>query len=67
MSFKSLFIFRKESYEDLTSSRSREDLKVSVEEDNAFAVFITYVEIYNNNVYDLLENLSTDIGAKYVF
>lgn len=40
-------------------------MKVSVEEDNAFAVFITYVEIYNNNVYDLLENISSDIGAKY--
>ncbi|XP_036144378.1 kinesin-like protein KIF23 isoform X2 [Monomorium pharaonis] len=28
---------------------------VMVESDNAYSVFITYVEIYNNNVYDLLD------------
>lgn len=26
-----------------------------LDEDNSYAVFITYVEIYNNSVYDLLE------------
>lgn len=28
---------------------------VDIERDNAYAVFVTYVEIYNNSVYDLLE------------
>nr|XP_033336370.1 kinesin-like protein KIF23 [Megalopta genalis] len=35
---------------------------VSVDQDNAYAVFVTYVEIYNNSVYDLLED--DDIRAK---
>lgn len=29
---------------------------LSVEQDNVYAVFITYVEIYNNSVYDLLDD-----------
>lgn len=29
-----------------------------VDEDNAYAVFITYIEIYNNYVYDLLGEFS---------
>ncbi|XP_043260428.1 kinesin-like protein KIF23 [Colletes gigas] len=29
---------------------------VLIDEDNVYAVFITYVEIYNNSVYDLLED-----------
>lgn len=31
-----------------------------VEEDNSYAVFVSYIEIYNNYVYDLLEELSYD-------
>ena len=31
-----------------------------IEEDNQYAVFISYVEIYNNYVYDLLEELPFD-------
>lgn len=31
-----------------------------VEEDNNYAVFVSYVEIYNNYIYDLLENLEYD-------
>ncbi|XP_076242067.1 kinesin-like protein KIF23 [Calliopsis andreniformis] len=27
-----------------------------IDEDNAYAVFVTYVEIYNNSIYDLLED-----------
>ncbi|XP_033336674.1 kinesin-like protein KIF23 [Megalopta genalis] len=27
-----------------------------VDEDNAYAVFVTYIEVYNNSVYDLLED-----------
>ncbi|RLU15340.1 hypothetical protein DMN91_012334 [Ooceraea biroi] len=35
---------------------------VAVEADNAYAVFVTYVEIYNNSVYDLLDE--DDIRTK---
>ncbi|XP_031829559.1 kinesin-like protein KIF23 [Nomia melanderi] len=35
---------------------------VAVDQDNAYAVFVTYVEIYNNSVYDLLED--EDIRTK---
>lgn len=39
------------------ASRASTDVTVlsGLDEDNSFAVFITYVEIYNNSVYDLLE------------
>lgn len=39
------------------ASRASSDVTVlsGLDEDNSFAVFITYVEIYNNSVYDLLE------------
>ena len=30
------------------------------EEDNNYAVFVSYVQIYNNYIYDLLEDLSFD-------
>ena len=35
------------------------DLSVigDIEEDNNYAVFVSYVEIYNNYIYDLLEEL----------
>lgn len=41
-----------------------EDMEI----DNNYAVFVSYVEIYNNYVYDLLEDLPIDpiIGIKYV-
>ncbi|XP_076161535.1 kinesin-like protein KIF23 [Ptiloglossa arizonensis] len=35
---------------------------VIVDQDNAYAIFVTYVEIYNNSVYDLLED--DEIRAK---
>jgi kinesin family protein 23 len=31
-----------------------------VDEDNTYAVFVTYVEVYNNAVYDLLEDVTED-------
>lgn len=31
-----------------------------VEEDNNYAVFVSYIEIYNNYIYDLLEELPYD-------
>lgn len=34
-----------------------------LEEDNVYAVFVSYVEIYNNYVYDLLEEIEYD-GVK---
>jgi kinesin family protein 23 len=44
------------------NQRIQDDTKVeSVVEDNTYAVFVTYVEIYNNAVYDLLEEIPEDI------
>lgn len=44
------------SQEDLLSARSKDSTRITVkEEDNAYAVFITYVEVYNNSVFDLLD------------
>lgn len=40
-----------------------------IDEGNIYAVFVSYIEIYNNYVYDLLEELPHDpiTGYKYVF
>ena len=41
--------------------RVRETTRVEdVEEDNNYAVFVSYIEIYNNYIYDLLEELPYD-------
>lgn len=58
--------FRNQSNENLTDARSKDDSRLSlVEEDNAYAVFVTYIEIYNNAVYDLLENMNeSDVFSK---
>jgi kinesin family protein 23 len=43
------------------SQRIPDSTKIeSVVEDNTYAVFVTYVEIYNNAVYDLLEDVPED-------
>lgn len=34
---------------------NNESETLDVDEDNAYAVFVTYIEVYNNSVYDLLE------------
>lgn len=34
---------------------SNESQTLVIDEDNAYAVFVTYIEIYNNSVYDLLD------------
>ncbi|XP_018377804.1 PREDICTED: kinesin-like protein KIF23 [Trachymyrmex cornetzi] len=39
----------------MVAHKRNESQSVSVEVDNAYAVFVTYVEIYNNSVYDLLD------------
>lgn len=35
-----------------------------VDEDNAYAVFVTYVEVYNNYIFDLLENFPDERSNK---
>lgn len=48
---------RKESDPEIASQASVEPTPLSVlDEDNMYSVFITYVEMYNNSVYDLLED-----------
>lgn len=48
---------RKESDPEIASQASAEASILSgIDEDNMYAVFITYVEVYNNSVYDLLED-----------
>lgn len=37
-----------------------------VDEDNAYAVFVSYVQIYNNYVYDLLDPQGMTAPDKYV-
>ncbi|KAJ9578772.1 hypothetical protein L9F63_004980, partial [Diploptera punctata] len=45
---------------DLTQ-RTKDVTRVeNVDEDNTYAIFVTYVEIYNNGVYDLLEEIPDD-------
>ena len=41
---------------------------VNVEEDNIYGVFVSYIEIYNNYIFDLLEELPYDTitGYKWV-
>ena len=47
---------RKDTDIEIASTASSDATVVSgLDEDNSYAVFISYVEIYNNSVYDLLE------------
>ncbi|XP_055376504.1 kinesin-like protein KIF23 [Condylostylus longicornis] len=47
---------RKDSDPEIASKASTEAKPIDgLDEDNMYAVFITYVEIYNNSVFDLLE------------
>lgn len=47
---------RKDTDIEIASTASSDVTTLSgIDEDNSYAVFITYVEIYNNSVYDLLE------------
>ena len=43
------------------SNRISDDHKFPVDEDMQYAVFVSYVEIYNNYTYDLLDNPKMDI------
>jgi len=52
--------FRKDSDTALLQ-RTADSTKIeNVDDDNTYAVFVTYVEIYNNAVYDLLEDVPED-------
>lgn len=47
---------RKDSDPEIASRASADVSSLEgIEEDNMYAVFVTYVEVYNNSVYDLLE------------
>ncbi|KAL0278485.1 UNVERIFIED_CONTAM: hypothetical protein PYX00_000301 [Menopon gallinae] len=47
---------------DALYNRTPDDGKIdSVDEDNMYAVFVTYIEIYNNNVHDLLDDTCDDL------
>lgn len=47
---------RKESDPEIASQASTEaSILAGIDEDNMYAVFVTYIEVYNNSVYDLLE------------
>ncbi|XP_001868064.2 kinesin-like protein KIF23 [Culex quinquefasciatus] len=47
---------RKDTDPEIASKASVEPSELSgIDEDNIYSVFITYVEVYNNSVYDLLE------------
>ena len=56
MNLKFSKLRRKDSDTEIASRASTDVGSVpGIDEDNMYAVFITYVEVYNNNVYDLLE------------
>ncbi|XP_023220429.1 kinesin-like protein KIF23 [Centruroides sculpturatus] len=43
------------------SQRIPDDVKIlEVDSDNGYAVFVSYIEIYNNYIYDLLEDIPID-------
>lgn len=56
-------------YSDGSEVASRASCEVSslegVDEDNMYAVFISYVEVYNNSVYDLLEDIGQPSTAQH--
>ena len=54
-------------YGDLLRIPEPQRIDKVVDEDSGYAVFVSFVEIYNNYVYDLLEDTPTDsIRPKYV-
>lgn len=57
MLFPVLFCYREKDQTSWTADTVRID---DIEFDNSYAVFVSYVEIYNNYVYDLLEETLCD-------
>ena len=45
------------------SKRNIDTQKVPVDEDQQYSIFVSYVEIYNNYTYDLLDQPKLDIGT----
>ena len=55
-------------YGDILRISETRKVESAVDEDSNYAVFVSYIEIYNNYVYDLLEDLPFDpIKARLVF
>lgn len=61
------FYRRKAEYDSDSNPMVIHDIEesqiIQVDQDTVYAIFVTYVEIYNNSVYDLLED--EDIRNKY--
>ncbi|MCL4123359.1 UNVERIFIED_CONTAM: hypothetical protein GTU68_011918, partial [Idotea baltica] len=62
---------RKENSGSQDSSERIPDMSrvIGIDEDNAYSVFVNYIEIYNNYIYDLLEefsctNMTKDLQSK---
>lgn len=54
-------------YGDLLRIPEPRKVEKGVDEDSLYSVFVSYVEIYNNYVYDLLEEQQANsIKPKYV-
>ncbi|XP_039283644.1 kinesin-like protein KIF23 [Nilaparvata lugens] len=52
---------KKDAYADMRSRGGQASTqKLNINDENVYAVFITYIEIYNNCVYDLLEDYQSD-------
>ena len=47
-------------YGDILRVLEARKVERSLEEDNSYAIFVSYIEIYNNFVYDLLEDVPLD-------
>ena len=45
------------------TKRNIDTQKVPVDEDQQYSIFVSYVEIYNNYTYDLLDQPKLDIGT----
>ncbi|XP_013200632.1 kinesin-like protein KIF23 [Amyelois transitella] len=60
---------RNNSNPDLILSSSKDSKIEGINDDNQYAVFVTYVEVYNNSVFDLLEDgpaLSKNLTSKLI-
>lgn len=47
-------------YGDILRVPESRKVEEGVEEDNSYTIFVSYIEIYNNLVYDLLEETPID-------
>ena len=56
-------LYRKEAVETVPRVPDTTCLS-TVDEDNNYAVFVSYIEIYNNLIYDLLEEMPVTLHAK---